>query len=85
MHAQARIPPRDHSRRARVVEVDVRQHEVAEVVERETVARESLLQRIQAARRPAVDQRGLVAGEQVDADDPRPAEVKKIEKLEAAT
>jgi hypothetical protein len=43
------------------------------------------LERVDAARRPAVDERRLVAEEQVGGDDPGPPEVEQVEELEAAT
>jgi hypothetical protein len=68
-----------------VVEVDVRQHEMTKIAEREAPALEPGDERAQARRRTAVDEGGLVAGEQVRRDDPRPPEVEEVEELEAAT
>jgi hypothetical protein len=50
----------EKARRARVVEVDVREQQVAKVPEVEPVRRQAGLQRIDARRRPTVDKRGLV-------------------------
>ena len=48
----------EHAGGARVVEMDVREEQVAQVGEREPVLGKPLLQRRQAASRPAVEERG---------------------------
>jgi hypothetical protein len=85
VHAQSRIAAHEHARGARVVEVDVREDEVAQVPDREPGTRERRLERVDARRRTAVDQGGLLAAKQVGGDDPRPPEVEEVEELEAAT
>ena len=59
--------------------------EVAQLPDPEPVRGERRPQRVQAARRPAVDERGLVALEQVRADDALAAEVPEIEELHPGT
>jgi hypothetical protein len=68
-----------------MVEMDVREHEVAEIVDGQAVGRQAGFQSLEARRGAAVDQGRLVAGQQVRGDDPRPAEVEEVEELEAAT
>jgi hypothetical protein len=75
----------EKARRARVVEVDVREQQVAKVPEGEPVGRQAGLQRIDAGRRPTVDKRGLVPWQQVRRDDPGVAEEVEIEELRAVT
>ena len=72
----------DEAGRAGVVEVDVREDEVAELLERQAALPECSFERSEAAARPAVDQRRLVSGQEVGRDDPRAPEVKEVEKLE---
>ena len=56
--------------RAGVVQVDVRQEQVPDVGEREPALRQAGLQRVEAGRRPAVEERQAVVGlDEVDADD----------------
>jgi hypothetical protein len=81
MHSQLRIAAGQDAGRARVVQVDVRQHEVTEILEREAMPAQRSLERPKAAARAAVDEHRLVAGEQVRADDPRAPEVQEVEKL----
>jgi hypothetical protein len=66
-----------------MVEVDVREHEVTQVLEREAVARKLGFERLQAGRRTAVDEGRLRTRKQVRGDDPGPAEMEKVEELEA--
>jgi hypothetical protein len=68
-----------------MVEVDVREHEVAHVFERHPVGRETRFERAETARRPAVHQRRLVASQQVTGNDPGLPEVEKVDQLEAAS
>jgi hypothetical protein len=68
-----------------MVEVDVRENKVAHVLERHPVGREAVFERAKTARRSAVHQRRLVAGQQVRRDDPGMPEVEEVEEPEAAT
>jgi hypothetical protein len=68
-----------------VVKVDVREDEVSHVLQRNSVIRQTGLERAETARRPAVQQRRLVAGQQVRGDNPGMPEVEEVEELEAAT
>jgi hypothetical protein len=68
-----------------VVEVDVREQQVAEVPDSESVLRQAGLQRIDAGRGPTIDQRRLVAWQQVGRDDPGVAEEEEVEELRAVT
>jgi hypothetical protein len=68
-----------------MVEVDVREHEMAQVLERHPVGRDAVFERAETARRPAVHQRRLVAGQQVRRNDPGMPEVEEVDELEAAT
>jgi hypothetical protein len=65
-----------------VVEVDVREHDVPEVAELQAPLAERRFQRLEAAARAAVDERRLVAEQQVGRDDPRAIEVEEIEDLD---
>jgi hypothetical protein len=49
------------------------------------VGRKAVFERAETARRPAVHQRRLVAGQQVRRDDPGLPEVEEVEELETAT
>ena len=66
-----------------MVEVDVREDEMAQVANLEPVPPERRTQASKAARGPAVDEGGLVALEQVRADDVLAAEMLEIEELHA--
>jgi hypothetical protein len=68
-----------------MVEVDMREHEMAHVLESHPVGRKAVFERAETARRPAVHQRRLVAGQQVRRDDPGLPEVEKVEEPKAAT
>jgi hypothetical protein len=68
-----------------MVEVDMGEHEMAHVCERHPVGREAFLECAETARRPAVHQRRLVAGQQVRRNDPGMPEVEEVDELEAAT
>ena len=82
MHLQPRVLAHEHARRARMVEVDVREQQVAHVGELEAALGEPGLQLGHAGRRPAVLQREPVVGlEQVGADHPLVAEVAQVERL----
>jgi hypothetical protein len=58
---------------------------VAEVPDSETAFRQVGLQRIDAGRRSTVDERRLVAWQQVGRDDPGVAEEEEVEELRAVT
>jgi hypothetical protein len=58
---------------------------MAHVFERHPVGRKAFFKRGETARRPAVHQRRLVAGQQVRRNDPGLAEVEEIDELEAAS
>jgi hypothetical protein len=83
--AQTRIAPNQRACGARVVEMDVREDEVAEILDSHFPARERGLERAQARGRPAVDERRLVVRPQVGGDDLRSPEVEEIERLEVPT
>jgi hypothetical protein len=68
-----------------VIEVDVREDEVPQVAELESVSREPGFERGQTGGRAAVDERRLVAGQEVRRDNPGVPEEKKVEKLGDAT
>jgi hypothetical protein len=63
----------------------MRQDEMAQVVERHPVGRKAVFERAETARRPAVHQRRLVAGQQVRRDDPGMPEVEEVDPLEGAS
>ncbi len=82
VHLQLGVLADEHARRARVVEVDVREEQVPHVAELESALGQAGLQRGQADRGPAVLQRGPVLGlEQVGADHSLAAEVVQVERL----
>jgi hypothetical protein len=71
-----------HPRRAGVVEVDVREEQVADVAELEPALAQPLLQRRDAGGRPAVEERETVLGlQQIGADDTLAAEVEEVERF----
>src|SRR5262249_19051599 len=85
MHLQPRVLAHEHARRARVVEVDVREEQVPDVAEHEPTLAQPLLQLGNARRRPAVEEgQTALRLEQVDADDAVAAEMKKVERLRHA-
>jgi hypothetical protein len=67
-----------------MVEVDMREDEMADVLERHPVGREAFCECAETARRPAVHQRGLVPGQQVRRNDPGMPQVEEVDELEAA-
>jgi hypothetical protein len=75
----------EQARRACMVEVDVREQQVAEIPQCEPVRRQTGLQRLEAGRGPTVDQRRLVAWQEVGRDDPGVAEEEEVEELRALT
>jgi hypothetical protein len=82
---EARVPAHEDAGSARMVEVDMREYEMAHVRERHPVSREAFFERAETARGPAVHQRRLVAGQQVRRNDPRMPQVEEVDELEAAT
>jgi hypothetical protein len=68
-----------------MVEVNMSEDELAHVFERHAVSRDAVFERPKTARRPAVDQRRLVAGEQVRRDHPGMPEVEEVDPLEGAS
>ena len=73
----------ERARGARVVEVDVREQQVADVGQRETVRGQPVLQPRDADRRPAVEERRTVVRlEDVDADDLLGRLVVEVDRLE---
>ena len=77
--------PDEEAGRTRVVQVDVGEQEMAKVAEQEPTQAESRLECRQAGARAAIDQRRLVARQQIGGNDPRPPEVLQVEKLRAAS
>jgi hypothetical protein len=59
--------------------MDMREHDVTKVPESEPTVTERRFQRFERAARAAVDERRLVAEQQVGRDDLRAAEVEEIE------
>jgi hypothetical protein len=68
-----------------MVEVDVSQQQVAKIADGEPMRRQPGLERVQARRRSTVDQRRLIAGQQVGRDHPGVPEEVEVEELGAAT
>jgi hypothetical protein len=68
-----------------MVEVDVREHEMPDVGQREAPGGESQLERVEAGRRPAVDERRLVARQQVRRNDLALSQVQEVEWLDRST
>jgi hypothetical protein len=81
VHAERRIPANEHAGRACVIEVDVREDEVAQILDAEPVGGEARLERAEAGRGPAVDERRLIPRQEVGPDDPGAPEVLQVEKL----
>jgi len=75
VHLELWIPADESADCPRVVQVDVRQHEMAEVFDPEPLFGEAPFEPAEAGRRPAVDERRLVAREEVGRDHPRAPEV----------
>jgi hypothetical protein len=69
----------ERSGRARMVEMDVRQNEMTEIAQLQAVGGETVIEGGNARGRAAVDERGLVALEQVGGDDARPPEVEQVD------
>jgi hypothetical protein len=68
-----------------VIEVDMREEQVSQVAELETVRRERGLERGQTGGRPAVDESRLVTGQEVRRDDSGMPEEEKVEELGSVT
>jgi hypothetical protein len=66
-----------------VVEVNVREHEVPEVADRETAVPEGGLQRVEARARPTVHEHGLILRQQVRGDHTRSPQMEQVEEFEA--
>jgi hypothetical protein len=79
------VPRREHACGAGVIEVDVREEEVPEVAELESMSRERGFERRHTGGRAAVDQCRLVAVQEVRRDDPGVPEEEEVEELGAAT
>jgi hypothetical protein len=58
---------------------------MAHVLERHPVGPEAAFECAETARRPAIHQRRLVAGQQVRRNDPGMPEVEEVDELEAST
>jgi hypothetical protein len=72
----------EDARRARVVEMDVAEQQVADVGEREPAVGEAGLERVDRRRGAAVEDRGPVVGvEEVARDDPLAAEMVQVDGL----
>src|SRR3954451_3243650 len=65
VHRELRVPMHESAGRAGVVQVNVRQDEMAEILDRESLRGKAFLEHAQARRGPAIDQRRLVTGEEV--------------------
>ena len=76
---QVWVPPHEPAGGAAVVGVDVGEQEVAHVREVDGVRVQATKQRIDAARRAAVDERRLGAVEQPGSDHARPADVVEVD------
>src|SRR5215213_3051445 len=82
VHLQAGVLAHEHARRARMVEVDVREQQVPQIAQLEPALREPRVQLGGARRRPTVLQREAVVGlEQVRADHALTPEVAQVEGL----
>ena len=85
VHLQTGMLTDEHPGGTRMVEMNVRQEQVAQVGERQTLLGETLLQRRQAGGRPTVEERRPVCRLQhVDADDALGALVLEVERIRGA-
>jgi hypothetical protein len=75
------MPAHERAGRSGVVEVNVCKDEMAYVGQREPVLTQPLLKRIDARRRTAIDKRGLVAAQEIRADDLRAPEVEEVDEF----
>jgi hypothetical protein len=85
VNAERRVASDERPGGPRVIEVDVRDEQVPQVLEGETVLAQARLERVDAGRRAAVHQCGLRPLEQVRRDDLRSAEVAEVEKLQTTS
>jgi hypothetical protein len=65
VNSERRVPPDDRASRARVIEVDMRENQVAQVLQAQAVSLQARLEGAQARRRAAVDERGLASRKEV--------------------
>ena len=80
MHGQSRVLAHEDACRARVVEVDVREQEMAEIGDREAVVGEGFAQRLDRRCRPAVEERRPPGRlEEIRRDDALVAEVAEVD------
>jgi hypothetical protein len=85
VHLEPRVLADEHTRRARVVEMNVRKEQMAHVRQDETALRQLRLQRRDARRRSAVLEREPVLGlDEVDADDALDTFVVQIKRIRRA-
>ena len=81
VHGEAGVLPDEAARSPCVVEVDVREDEMTQVPDLEPVLRQACAERLQAARGPAVHQRGLGARVEIRGDDTLATEMLEVEEL----
>ena len=81
VHDEAGVLPDEAARSPCMVEVDVREDEMTQVPDLEPVLRQAGAERLQAARGPAVHQRGLGARVEVRGDDTLATEMLEVEEL----
>jgi hypothetical protein len=81
MDREIRVSTDKRAGRSRMVEVDMRENQVAEILDGEPLLGEARLERCETGRRAAVDERGLLALEQVRRDDPGAPEMLQVEQL----
>jgi hypothetical protein len=79
VYLKAWILPYEGAGSAGVIQVDVRQQQVAEILESEAVRTQAGLERAETGARPAVDQRRLVAWKEIRRDDPRAPQVVQVD------
>jgi hypothetical protein len=85
VNGQPTVPPREDACCTRVIEVDVREDEMPQVAELEPMSRKPGFERGQTGGRSAVDERRLVAGQQIRRDNSGVPEEKEVDELGAAT
>jgi hypothetical protein len=81
MNGEIRVSTDERAGRSRMVQVDMRENQVAEILDGEPVLGEASLERCETGDRAAVDERGLLALEQVRRDDPGAPEMLQVEQL----
>jgi len=79
VHLKVRIPADEGAGGSCVVQVDVRQQEVADVLGHEPLLGEARFEPAETGGRPAVNERRLVAREEVGRNDPRAPEVLQVD------